>query len=67
MHIVTLLAAAETLLDAKNEWQGTVILCFQPAEEQGAGAQSMIDAGLYSKVSSIIPSLIATILGFLDS
>ena len=50
MHITGLLAAAKLLLDAKDEWHGTLILCFQPAEEKGAGAQAMVDDGLYLKV-----------------
>jgi amidohydrolase len=50
MHITSLLAAAKLLLDAKSSWTGTLILCFQPAEERGSGAQSMVDAGLYTKV-----------------
>jgi metal-dependent amidase/aminoacylase/carboxypeptidase family protein len=50
MHITSLLAAGELLSQAKNEWQGTLILCFQPAEEKGAGAQAMVDDGLYLKV-----------------
>jgi metal-dependent amidase/aminoacylase/carboxypeptidase family protein len=50
MHITSLLAAAETLAAAKKEWSGTLVLIFQPAEERGAGAQAMVDDGLYDKV-----------------
>jgi metal-dependent amidase/aminoacylase/carboxypeptidase family protein len=50
MHITSLLAAADLLLKAKSQWHGTLILCFQPAEEKGAGAQAMVDDGLYTKV-----------------
>ncbi|KAH7402432.1 hypothetical protein BKA66DRAFT_448747 [Pyrenochaeta sp. MPI-SDFR-AT-0127] len=50
MHITALLVAAETLLRARDEWSGTLILCFQPAEERAGGAQSMVDGGLYDKV-----------------
>ncbi|EON68684.1 hypothetical protein W97_07942 [Coniosporium apollinis CBS 100218] len=50
MHFTSLLAAAELLLKAKDEWQGTLVLCFQPAEEKGAGAQAMVDDGLYDRV-----------------
>ena len=50
MHITSLLAAAKLLLSAKDSWSGTLILCFQPAEERGSGAQAMVDAGLYDKV-----------------
>jgi amidohydrolase len=50
VHIVSLLAAADTLVRAKGEWSGTLILVFQPAEEKASGAQSMIDDGLYTKI-----------------
>ncbi|KAF2632619.1 metal-dependent amidase/aminoacylase/carboxypeptidase [Macroventuria anomochaeta] len=50
MHITALLAAAETLVKARDSWSGTLILVFQPAEEKGKGAQAMVDDGLYSKV-----------------
>lgn len=42
MHITTLLGAAETLVNAREEWSGTLILCFQPAEERAIGAQNMV-------------------------
>jgi len=50
MHIVALLAAAETLARAKDSWSGTLVLVFQPAEEKAGGAQAMVDDGLYEKV-----------------
>lgn len=52
MHITSLLAAAKLLLEAKEAWKGTLILCFQPAEEKGSGARAMVegDGGLYSQV-----------------
>ena len=50
MHITSLLAAAETLVRAKEEWKGTLLLVFQPAEEKGAGARAMVNDGLYKKV-----------------
>ncbi|KAF2653565.1 metal-dependent amidase/aminoacylase/carboxypeptidase [Lophiostoma macrostomum CBS 122681] len=50
MHITALLATAETLAAAKDEWQGTLILVFQPAEERAGGARAMVDGGLYDKV-----------------
>lgn len=49
MHITALLAAAQLLHSARSEWAGTLVLVFQPAEEKGVGAQSMIDDGLYTR------------------
>ncbi|MBC8719652.1 amidohydrolase [Ochrobactrum sp. Marseille-Q0166] len=47
-HTVMLLGAAK-LLAEKRDFDGTVIFCFQPAEEGGAGAKAMIDAGLLER------------------
>lgn len=50
MHMSALLAAAETLCAARAEWAGTIVLCFQPAEELGKGAMAMVEGGLYDRV-----------------
>jgi amidohydrolase len=50
MHITALLAAAETLANAREAWSGTLVLVFQPAEEKAGGAQAMVDGGLYDRV-----------------
>ncbi|WP_098406094.1 amidohydrolase [Paramicrobacterium agarici] len=52
MHVTALLGAAELLSAAHGEWTGTLVLVFQPAEENGGGAQVMVDDGLYD----IIPA-----------
>lgn len=44
-HISMMLTAARILNDMKSELPGTVKLAFQPAEEIGAGAKSMIEDG----------------------
>ncbi|KAJ5151439.1 uncharacterized protein N7482_010691 [Penicillium canariense] len=50
MHMTCLLAAAETLAKMQDAWSGTLIVLFQPNEERGAGAQAMVDDGLYSRI-----------------
>lgn len=50
MHITCLLAAAEILAKSRDSWSGTLLVLFQPNEERGAGAQAMVDDGLYEKV-----------------
>ncbi|SMY29744.1 unnamed protein product [Zymoseptoria tritici ST99CH_1A5] len=55
MHITCLLAAAHTLVNAKDSWSGTLLLAFQPAEERGTGAQAMVDDGLYDPARHAVP------------
>jgi len=47
-HVAMLLAAARYLAETAS-FDGTVQLIFQPAEEGGAGAQRMIDDGLFER------------------
>ena len=47
-HTAMLLNAAHYLVEHKN-FDGTVYVIFQPAEEGGAGAQKMIDDGLFTR------------------
>ena len=47
-HTTMLLGAARHLAETRN-FDGTVYFCFQPAEEGGAGAQAMIDDGMFQK------------------
>jgi hippurate hydrolase len=47
-HTAMLLAAAQHLAKHKN-FDGTVVLIFQPAEEGGGGAREMIKDGLFEK------------------
>ncbi|HET9123294.1 MAG TPA: amidohydrolase [Solirubrobacteraceae bacterium] len=47
---VTWLAGASALMAAKPDaWQGRLIALFQPGEEIAAGAQAMIDDGLFDR------------------
>jgi hippurate hydrolase len=40
---------ARTLMALRDQWRGTLVFIGQPAEERGAGAQPMIDAGLFTR------------------
>jgi len=44
-HMAILLCAAKALAKRRNEIAGTLVFCFQPAEEGPAGAKIMIDQG----------------------
>ncbi|KQR51005.1 amidohydrolase [Leifsonia sp. Leaf336] len=50
IHITCLLGAVERLVATTDEWSGTVVAVFQPAEEHGGGAEVMVQDGLYTKV-----------------
>jgi len=47
-HTTMLLGAARWLAE-NREFEGTLVFCFQPAEEGGAGAQAMIDDGMLER------------------
>ncbi|WTL36434.1 amidohydrolase [Nocardia sp. NBC_01503] len=49
MHVTCLMGALKLLADARASWSGTVMACFQPAEETGQGAQAMVEDGLYDR------------------
>jgi hippurate hydrolase len=49
MHVTWLIGAATLLARTRNAWRGTLMPVFQPAEETGAGAQAMIDDGLFKR------------------
>ena len=49
-HIVGMLGTLKLLTSHKDRWRGTFVAVFQPAEEVGTGAKSMVDAGLTDKL-----------------
>ncbi len=49
MHVTCLLGALEQLAATRDEWSGTVVAVFQPAEEYGAGSQAMIADGVLDR------------------
>ena len=50
MNMAALLAAADLLKAAAQQWKGTLLVVFQPDEEETGGAQAMVDNGLYDLV-----------------
>ncbi|WP_295120233.1 amidohydrolase [uncultured Leifsonia sp.] len=50
IHITCLLGAVEQLVATSDDWSGTVVAVFQPAEEHGGGAEVMVQDGLYTTV-----------------
>ena len=49
MHVAWLAGAAAVLASDRDGWHGTLLAVFQPAEETAAGAQAMIDDGLFDR------------------
>lgn len=43
-HVAMLLAAAQVLMQFRDRLEGSVVLCFQQAEEQGGGTKELIEA-----------------------
>ncbi|EED33525.1 amidohydrolase [gamma proteobacterium NOR5-3] len=49
VHMTVVMAAALELLERREEWQGTLMVIMQPAEERGAGARDMLADGLFER------------------
>lgn len=49
LHVTWLMGAARLFAEHKEDWNGTIVALFQPGEEVGRGAQSMIDDGLMER------------------
>ncbi len=49
IHVTWLMGTARLFSEHKDQWKGTLMAVFQPGEEVGQGAQSMIDAGMMDK------------------
>ena len=48
VHVSCLLGATQVLASRKADWSGTLIVVFQPAEEEGGGAQAMVDDDVFA-------------------
>ncbi len=49
MHVTSLVGVARRLVDRRAQWQGTLMLVGQPAEEALGGARGMVADGLYQR------------------
>ncbi|MDR7121191.1 amidohydrolase [Rheinheimera soli] len=49
MHITSLVGTARQMVKIKDQWQGTLMLIGQPAEEYVGGAQSMRDDNIWQR------------------
>lgn len=71
-HSAALLGAAKILHDLKDEWEGTILLVFQPAEEVfPGGAKLMMEEGIFDELQPeiilgqhVLPTMKAGHAGF---
>lgn len=49
MHATCLVGAAMLLAASRDQWRGTVLVVFQPAEELACGARNMVEDGLFER------------------
>ena len=49
VHMTVFIGTARQLVNLKDQWQGTLVLVGQPAEERGAGARMMLNDGLFER------------------
>ncbi|GIU47078.1 putative amidohydrolase [Shewanella sairae] len=48
IHMTSLIGTAQQLVANKDNWQGTLMMVAQPAEEVGGGAKAMLKQGLFT-------------------
>ncbi len=49
LHMTVFSATAQSLVQLKNQWSGTLVFIAQPAEERSGGAIAMLNEGLFEK------------------
>jgi hippurate hydrolase len=64
VHVTCLLGAAELLGRSVADWNGSLIVVFQPAEEVADGAAGMIEDGLTELVGKVDAALCQHVLAF---
>ncbi|WP_200949247.1 amidohydrolase [Phycicoccus sp. Soil748] len=62
VHVTCLLGAATLLALHRDEWAGTLVALFQPAEELGDGARRMVEDSLATKVGDVDVALAQHVL-----
>ncbi|MGO4230024.1 M20 family metallopeptidase [Arthrobacter sp. YAF34] len=50
IHVACLLGASRLLAEHQDQWRGTLVALFQPAEETGDGARGMLDDALLDRI-----------------
>jgi len=50
IHMTVFVGTARALVQAKDQWKGTLVMVAQSAEESGMGADLLFKAGFYNKI-----------------
>jgi hippurate hydrolase len=64
IHVACLLGASRLLADHRNQWHGTLVALFQPAEETGDGARGMVEDDLARIVPGVDVALAQHVMPF---
>ena len=64
VHVACLLGAAALLAARRDQWSGTLVVVFQPAEELGDGARRMVDQSLADLVGQVEVAFAQHVLPF---
>jgi hippurate hydrolase len=49
-HVTWMLGTAKIMVVLKDEWKGTLVLVGQPAEEEGGGAQEIVNDKIHPRI-----------------
>jgi hippurate hydrolase len=64
VHVTCLLGAARLLAEGRDDWHGTFVALFQPAEETGDGARGMVEDHLVKVLPHVDVALAQHVLPF---
>jgi len=64
VHVTSLLGATALLARSPEEWSGTLVSVFQPAEESADGARGMVEEGLAALVGPVDVAMAQHVLPF---
>ncbi|TWP32803.1 amidohydrolase [Leekyejoonella antrihumi] len=62
VHVTALIGTAALMAGARDQWNGTLVVLFQPAEEVGDGARGMVADGLMALVGTVDVALAQHVL-----
>jgi amidohydrolase len=64
VHVTCLLGAVTLMTQTRDQWSGTLVAVFQPAEETADGARAMVESGLVELVGQADVAMAQHVLPF---